>query len=157
MRRVPENRSAAGLTFFATCALKDRRPLFSLPCNAQAVLDALQFYRAQRGIEVYGFVIMPDHIHMVVKPQAPLTLPAFMNRFKSYVAHCVSPEAIWQRGYWSEVVASDGFLRQKLIYLHENPVRAGPVQAAEDFIWSSAGDIFSGDTSRIDPFRGDPA
>lgn len=156
MRHVPENRLAAGLTFFVTCTLKDRQPLFSHPHKAQAVVDALQFYRAQRILELFGFVVMPDHVHMIAKLSSSLTRPSFMNRFKSYVAHCVSVEAIWQRGYWSEVVASEAFLRQKLTYLHENPVRAGLSTKEEDFLWSSARDTLSDNPRLTDPIRGNP-
>ena len=154
MRHVPENRSVSDLTFFVTARLNTTRPLLGDADAGQLILDTLNFYRQRGEIECYGFVVMPDHIHLIVKVVAPLTLPRWMDRFKSYVARHLNKGPIWQRGYWSEVVPSIPLLEQKLRYIHENPVRAGLVREATEYVWSSASDYYLQATSdRIDNYR----
>ena len=153
MRRVPENRRMSDLTLFVTTRLNTKRAILSGEDAAQLVLDILSFYRRRGDIEVYGFVVMPDHVHLVVKVLSPLTLPRWMNRFKSYIARQLGKGSIWQRGCWSEVVPSIPFLEEKLLYIHENPVRAGLVQDAADYPRSSARDYHWQMTSdRIDNY-----
>lgn len=154
MRCVPENRRVSDLTFFVTMRLNTTRAMLSGEDAAPLVLDTLSFYRRRSEIEVYGFVIMPEHMHLVVKVLSPVTLPRWMDRFKTYIAHQLRGGPIWQRGYWSEVVPSIPFLEEKLHYIHENPVKAGLVQDAADYPWSSARDYHWQATSgRIDNYR----
>jgi len=140
MRRVPENRCASDLTFSVTARLNTTQAKLNEKDAAQLVIETLSFYRRRGEIEVYGFVVMADHMHLVVKVLSPVTLPRWMDRFKSYIARQLGKGPIWQRGYWSEVVPGIPFLEEKLNYIHENPVRAGLVQDAADYPWSSARD-----------------
>jgi putative transposase len=155
MERVPPNRAVGGLTFFVTATLTERKPRFADVRACELVLDSLAFFRKRSEIELYGFVIMPDHVHLVVKTSEATTLPVFVRRLKTFVAHELGDGAIWKKGYWSEVVADEKHLRQKLTYIHENPVRAGLVGQATDYTWSSASDyMLSTERSRIDSWRG---
>jgi putative transposase len=154
MRRVPENRAIGGLTYFVTSRLNTNRPIFEESKCAQLILDTLNFYRKRGDIDLYGFVIMPDHVHLVVRLNGEITISWWMDRFKSYIARKLGKGPIWQQGYWSEVVPNIAFLEQKLQYIHNNPVRAEIVERAEDFEWSSARDYFCQETSdRIDCYR----
>jgi REP element-mobilizing transposase RayT len=151
MRRVPENRSESGLTFFVTMRLKSPEPIFANPKSADLVVETIQFFRRQGEVEVYGYVVMPDHVHVLLKLLSPLTLSRWLNRFKSYVAHKLGFGTIWQRGCWSEVIDKDHFVRQKLNYIHENPVRARITETAVDYKWSSArACLEDSDSSQID-------
>jgi len=154
MRHVPENREASDLTFFVTARLEIAQPVLGDAVAGQLVLDTIDFYRQRSEIECYGFVVMPDHVHLIIKVLAPVTLPRWMDKFKSYVARQLGKGPIWQRGYWSEVVPSVPFLEQKLRYIHENPVRAGLVKEAADYLFSSARDYHLQQKSeRIDDYR----
>jgi len=153
MVRIPENRSVPELVFFITTGLRNRRPLFRRPKVAQLVMECFQFFRNRGEIELYGYVIMPDHLHVILKPKSPVTVSQIVKRFKTYVAHAVGQGRIWEKGYWSEVIEGDYFLRQKLVYIHENPVRAGLVQVAQDYEWSSAREYLCKMSSEIvDPY-----
>ena len=153
MRRVPENRLINDVTFFVTTRLNTTQTTLNDEDAAQLTLDTLSFYRQRHEVEIYGFVVMPDHVHLVVKILPPVTLPRWMNRFKSYIARQLGKGPIWQKGYWSEVIPSMKFLEQKLNYIHANPVRAGLVEEIEDYPWSSAQDYYGEATSdRIDNY-----
>lgn len=154
MHSVPQNRSVVGLCFFVTATLDPRMPLFAVAANAQVIVDSLDFFRHRQEIELYGFVVMPDHVHFVLKVCGPAQLPDLMRRLKSFVAKSLNRGPIWLKGYWSEVIADDHHLQQKLRYLHENPVRAGLVKEATEFAWSSAADYYlQSQSSRIDAYR----
>jgi putative transposase len=154
VRHVPDNRGVSDLTFFVTARLNTTRRLLGDAGAGQLILDTLNFYRQRGEIECYGFVVMPDHVHLIVKIVVPLTLPRWMDRFKSYVARQLGKGPIWQRGYWSEVVPSIPLLEQKLRYIHENPVRAGLVNEATDHLFSSARDYhWQQKSDRIDDYR----
>lgn len=68
--------------------------MFANERAAQIALDSLQFFRRTKEIALYGYVIMPDHIHLIVKPLAPLTLSKFMRRFKTFIAHSLDRGSI---------------------------------------------------------------
>lgn len=154
MRRVPENRDATGLTFFVTARLETKQPIFKDKGRALFVLNTLNFYRQRGDIDLYGFVIMPDHIHIIVKLNGNITLSWWMDRFKSYIGRHLGEGPIWQQGFWSEAIPDYSFLEQKLRYIHDNPVKAGLVERAEDFEWSSACDYHCQAISdRIDSYR----
>jgi len=138
MQSVPANRFEPNLIFFVNSALRGRLPLFADDNSAKIVSDSLQFFRRNKRILLYGFVIMPDHIHLLLRPVAPLTLPNFMRRFKNFVAHEIDQGSIWDKGYWSEVVVSEKMFWSRLKYLHLNPVRAGLVAEMCDYLWTSA-------------------
>jgi putative transposase len=155
MDRTPASRQLTEQTFFVTTVSKNRARLFTTNQAVQTILNSLQFFRRRHEIELYGYLIMPDHLHAILKPLAPLILPAFMRRFKSYVAHATARGKIWDKGYWSQALPNEKIFLQKLRYIHENPVRKGLVAEAADYPWSSANE-YCGDGlfTLIDGYRG---
>ena len=150
---VPPNRCVPDLVFFITTGLKNRSRLFGQSAPARLVLECFQFFRANGEIELYGFVIMPDHLHVILKTKPPLTISRFVKRMKTHISHLLGHGPIWEKGYWSEVIESEAFMKQKLVYIHENPVRAGLARKPEDYPWSSAREYLCKSTSDIiDPY-----
>jgi putative transposase len=146
--RPPENRHVPELTFFVTTRLLSPYRFFEDSKYAQLVLDSLQFFRQRKEIELYAYVVMPTHIHAIIMPLGKHTISTIMRRFKNFVAHEVGQGPIWDEGFWSEVVPDVKFFRQKIGYVHENPVRAGLTVNAKVYFWSSAREYSSGE-----PFR----
>ena len=138
MRQVPENRRWPGETFFVTGRLLSTHRDFSETPAAQLACATLQFYRQRGDIRLYGYVVMPDHLHLLIKMSELQTLSPFMNRFKSYIGHELHRGPIWQEGFWSEIIARRYLYYQKLNYIHRNPVEAGIAERPEDYPWSSA-------------------
>ena len=107
----------------------------------------------QNGI-CLGFVIMPDHVHAMIWFPEIGQLSPFMNKWKeqsSKTIKAVLPEIfpkywskikradpIWQARYYGFNIWSRKKFEEKLNYMHQNPVRAGLVDRAEDWRWSSA-------------------
>jgi len=152
MQRTPDSRKLTDQAFFVTAAVRDHVPVFAESGTAQIVLDTLQFFRSRHEMDLYGYVIMPDHVHAVVNLHAPLMLPDLMRRFKSYVARQIGHGAIWQHGYWSQAIPNGQILVQKLQYMLHNPVRKGLVRKPEDYEWSSAKDLLRDVPKTVDPW-----
>jgi putative transposase len=143
MRRVPENRFQSGKMFFVTMSTLDRQPRFLDNSSAQAVLDSLQFFRQRKEFELYAYVIMPDHIHVLVRLFPPLMFSAWARRFKSYTTHALGRKSLWQTGSWTKDIESQDILTQKLSYIHSNPVRKNLCDDPAAYPWSSAREYYS--------------
>ena len=101
-----------------------------------------------------GFVVMPDHVHAVVWFPVTGQLSQFLKQWKQrssvrikqflqtelpqYAASVPETDAIWQARYYAFQIYSRDKLEEKLRYMHLNPVRAGLVEKAIDWQWSSA-------------------
>jgi len=137
---VAERRS-----FFVSSSAADKRNLLQSERAAKLFIDVLVLYnyRAQRKFLLHGFVVMPDHFHVLITIEAEISIERAVQFIKGGFAFRVGREfgfrsPIWQRGF-SEVriYDSDAFARVQE-YLAQNPVRGGLVQKPEDFPYSSA-------------------
>ncbi len=153
MKRIPGNRFVEDCTYFVTMTLKDKRPLFSGQAT-QLVFNELQYYRQRHEVKLYAYVIMPEHVHVVIRPIPPLILPRWVRRFKTYVAHALKLGAIWLPDYWSEYIWDEKLLTQKIEYVHRNPIRRGLVNVVGDYKWSSAAEYSRKENLEfVDDFR----
>ena len=80
--------------------------------------------------KIFGYVIMPDHFHGLIKPQGSVTVSDIMRSIKSYsrkqIAEvCGRKGSLWQSRFYEHVTRSEQDLLIKLEYIHNNPVRAG--------------------------------
>jgi putative transposase len=134
MARPP--RTATSGTFFITAITANRRRLFQSETNARLFLETLQHYRSQRFYKLHAFVVMPDHIHLLLTTE---DLSAAMKRIRGGFSHrLASAHEVWQRGYADHLVLSRGDFETHRTYIHENPVRRRLVERAEDYPFSSA-------------------
>ncbi len=101
-----------------------------------------------------GFVVMPDHVHGLVHFSKEGRLSLFMNQWKrrssirlkelyrnilpSYCQTIDLDGPMWQPKYYAFNIYSENKAREKLVYMHNNPVKAGLVQSAQDWPHSSA-------------------
>ncbi len=81
---------------------------------------------------LHGWVILPDHLHLLLTPAPGETQstimhslkPAFTRAYKQ--AHGItSPFRFWQKRYWDTIITSDIAFRERLDYIHRNPVKHG--------------------------------
>ena len=147
--------------YFITSSLAEGYPIFSNPLAAQIVLDALNFIQTKRTAVVYAYVIMENHIHMVIQDE---NLPKQIQAFKSWTARAIidlftenghyfqltklkkaknpahqdSVHQLWQKGYYPKMILDDNMMIQKIEYIHNNPVKRGFVDRPEDWRYSSA-------------------
>ena len=163
---------------FLTGNVHRRIPLFKTPEHCRVLLESLDFCRRKYELSVHGFVIMPDHFHLLVGVPRDGVLSSFLRDWKGFTAHSLVEEwrksqqhgwlkkfqvtskrrkdsrfRVFQPDTHVEAIVSPRFARQKLNYIHLNPVRKGLVERVTDYPYSSARNWFLGDQSM---FRTDP-
>jgi putative transposase len=141
--------------FFVTFSCYRRRKLLDDDRAKGILVHYLSAQLAHQSGVCMGFVIMPDHVHALVRFRQADTLSVFMGQWKrrssmalknlfqskltSYGAKIDLEGPMWQAKYHVFNVFSPAKARQKLNYMHNNPVAAGLVGRAEDWRFSSAG------------------
>lgn len=151
--------------YFITTTAANRAHFFSPDKHKQIIVDSLNYMRLEGWFRLYAFVVMPNHIHLLVRFLSPFTLPSVMRDFKKYTAkqiiRCCEAEnnmkvlasfrqaarssqkqnyRVWEEGFDARDVFSLDFLIQKFDYIHHNPCQAHwrLVEKPEDYHWSSA-------------------
>ena len=121
------------IIYFVTLCVKDRRRVLA---NTKA-FEAIKTTIVQlRSWHVLAGVIMPDHVHWLVSPMTDreISVGDFANGFKRVLRKMLADQNWeWQRGCFDRLLRSDENLRNKWIYVQDNPVRKGLVQRWEDW------------------------
>lgn len=129
------------------------------------IIDSLKHCQQQKGLVVYAYVVMTNHIHLIVQTNEPFLLKDVIRDFKKFTAKKIlekikiEPESrrdwmlsvfalsagkkhkefrFWQEGNHAIELFTAIFIWNKINYIHNNPVRAGFVKRPEDWIYSSA-------------------
>ena len=150
-RRIADDRLYA---HFITFSVYRRRKLLDHEHPKRILLGVLNGQLKDFSARCVGFVIMPDHVHLVVWLPQVGQLSEFMHEFKrvssfsvrdwyrwtapNYAACSDEGARFWQAKYYAFEIYERAKLEEKLQYMHENPVRAGLVDHPTDWKWSSA-------------------
>jgi putative transposase len=151
----------SGCIHFITFSCYRRQPLLMKHSAARMFEQALEEARVKYGFFVYGYVVMPEHIHMLVSEPARATLATAIKAIKQSVARkqvnlglqqkdphnqrkvvwgtqkTRDIDHFWQKRYYDFNVRSSQKRVEKLKYIHRNPVHRGLVDKPEDWPWSS--------------------
>ena len=101
---------------------------------------ALEQVRRQYGFFVTGYVVMPEHVHLLVSEPRQALLSRAIQSLKQAVARRLAlraSEPFWQARYYDFNVFTERKRVEKLRYMHRNPVKRGLVQHAKDWAWSN--------------------
>lgn len=157
---------------FITATIVDWIDIFSRQNYRDCILDSLSYCIKNKGMILYGYVIMTNHIHLIVQSDQG-KLSDLLRDFKKFTATRILdlirniPESrrewilerfhkatfshnrnknfqVWRSGNHAEEIYSEKFLWSKLDYIHLNPVRAGIVSRASDYLYSSASNYVYG-------------
>ena len=122
---------------FITCSCYRRMPLLGSAKNRDIFLETLSDLRIKRKFLLVGYVIMPEHVHLLVSEPERGTLAVALQMFKQITAHELGGSPFWQARYYDFNVWSAKKRMEKLKYIHRNPVKRGLVERPEDWAWSS--------------------
>ncbi len=165
--------SEQNYAYFVTCTIVDWLPVLAQQPYRQIVLDSLAYLRTHKQTQLNAFVIMSTHLHAILWPEEGTNLSDVMRDFKRFTSRSISREAtrlndrellerfsaarqkgraqdvsqyqVWQEGSHPEAIFTFKFARQKLDYIHYNPVRAGLVESVLDWPYSSARAYYLGE------------
>jgi putative transposase len=134
---IPQRTATTGTSFITTITY-NRRRLFQVPANAKVFLETLQHYRTQGAYKLHAFVVMPDHVHLLLTPTEK-TISQVMNLIKGGFSRRLPYNSpIWQRGFADHLVRDAAQFKSRREYIHQNPVRANLVTAPDLYPFSSA-------------------
>ncbi|TLX72121.1 transposase [Labilibacter sediminis] len=152
--------------YYLTLQIVEWVDLFSRINYRDIVIENLRYCQQNKGLVLYAYVIMSNHIHMIVQAENN-DLSNIIRDFKSYTSKCILKQIVegtesrreWLLSIFKNAAKkhkrnshyqvfthenhaihlySDKFIDQKLEYIHDNPVRAGIVKEPEGYIYSSA-------------------
>jgi putative transposase len=148
-------------THFGTATVVNWLPIFSNPALSQVVLDSLQYLHDHRRLILHAYVLLENHLHVV---GSSADFSAEVRKMKSYTARRIidyldqnaadsvlrelrfakkshkmgQHYQLWQEGVHPQVILAEEVLKQKIEYIHYNPVRRGYVDCLEQWRYSSA-------------------
>ncbi len=127
----------AGQVHFLTFSCYRRRPYLSTIAAMELFEDALERIRLRYSFVVGGYVVMPEHVHLLVDEPQRALLSRAVQALKLSVTMRGHQRPFWQAHYYDFNISSHAKFVEKLRYIHRNPVTRGLVAKPEDWKWSS--------------------
>lgn len=155
-----------------TTVTEHRKKIFREPMTCYLLLSNLAYHRFMMDFRLIGYVIMPDHLHLLLQPSEKNPLSKIMKgikgnfsrkynewknnsrptsgrgelippykkemKAKKVQGNIVRFSPVWQEGYYETGMRTERDILNRLNYMHNNPVRKGLVEKAEDYELSSA-------------------
>jgi REP-associated tyrosine transposase len=141
---IPHRGNTGYGTYFSTASSWGKQHIFQSERMASLLQDVLLHYRSQHKFLLHEFVIILDHIHLLISPLLPTTLERVMQLIKGGFSFRARKELgvaceIWQSSYYDRRVRDLEEYEKMANYIRQNPVRRGFVGKAEEYLYSSAG------------------
>lgn len=153
--------------YFITITTVGWIDVFTRLNQKEIIIKALNYCQQNKGLEIYAYCLMSSHIHLLCKATNGYILSDVIRDFKKFTSKNIirviinEPESrrewmldyfqkacehlkreqqfkVWQDGYHAEIVETNWFIKQKVNYIHNNPVKDKIVQFPEDYYFSSA-------------------
>ncbi len=126
-----------------------RQVVFHKEDDYAAFVNLMKEAKDHYPVKLFGYCLMPNHFHMVLMPDRGDALSKWMqwlmtSHVRRYHRHYGSSGHVWQGRFKSFVIQKDAHLLMVLRYVEGNPVRAGLVSSAGEWIWSSHGEVIGG-------------
>lgn len=150
--------------YFITCTVHQWIDVFTRKEYVDILLDSLRHCQQNKGLKIYAWVVMTNHIHLIVssdKEKLSNILRDFKKFTSKHIFHAIETnphesrkrwmtwllkkdDAIWfwEEGYHGEEITDVAFMDSKINYIHMNPVKANIVEKEEEFLYSSCGDFY---------------
>jgi len=135
-------------TYFVTSRTWESRKLFVIDATCEVFARTLVKCRDAGEFALHGFVLMPDHFHVVLTPAKDKTLERCVQMIKGGSAHAIRIERsmtfpVWQRGFSDHRIRDDVDWASHVRYIELNPVKARLVLESREYRWSSAAGTFT--------------
>ena len=154
------NRIMPGALHFVTGSVIDRKPIFKQEKYCRAFLEELQKLRTERECKLIAFVLMPDHPHFILNPKGGdiQTATGILKSFSAKRIVELAPEReflkgeenqVWQESFKALPLWSGWMIKQKIDYIHANPVKADLCSTAADYRWTSFRSFYREETDPL--------
>ena len=164
-----KNQIHPGYLYFLTITVVDWVDIFTRPYYKHIVVDSLEYCQQSKGLELYAWCLMSNHLHLIASAQDGYQLSDILRDFKKFTSKKVVAAMLeinesrrkwmynrfeyagrydkkiknfkfWQDGNDAKEIHTNHFLEQKLAYIHQNPVVAEIVDEPEHYLYSSGRD-----------------
>jgi putative transposase len=133
---------------FVTFSCYRRRAYLGPPRARDELVKILNLVRCRFGFRLIGYVVMPEHVHLLLSESQPANPSKILQTLKQNMSRTMTLKSsstelaarsapFWQRRFHDFNVWSAAKVREKLKYMHHNPVERGLVQSPKDWPWSS--------------------
>ncbi len=130
---------------FITFSCYHRQPFLSTSRARRLFEETLEQVRCWYAVDIKGYVVMPEHVHLLLSEPERSSLPVVIQMLKQITAQKIGTKVsdatgqrrLWQVRYYDFNVRTREKQIEKLRYLHRNPVKRGLVEKPEDWEWSS--------------------
>jgi len=153
--------------YFLTLTIVGWIDIFTRKSHKLIIIDSLRYCQKEKGLELFGYCLMPSHLHIIARAEDQYSLSDIMRDFKKFTSKAlinniingtesrkdwlleyfrkagenvrgIKNYKIWQEGNHPEEISSNKFFDEKLDYIHYNPVDELIVERPEDYFFSSA-------------------
>ena len=153
--------------YFLTMTVVGWIDIFTRRNHKLCIVKSLKYCQQEKGLEIFGWCLMPSHLHLIARSNGNNSLSAILRDFKKYTSKKIVKQIIeepesrrdwvlryleysgkylkrikknkfWQDGNHAKVIYRPNFFYQKLNYIHQNPVKEMIVKQPEDYLFSSA-------------------
>ncbi len=153
--------------YFVTFTIVEWQKVLQEDSYKLIIINAIKFYQQNRGLLIYAYCIMPNHVHLIAQSNGTESLSEVLRDLKKFTSREIVKKLnvenntfakktmsvfrkegerlkrikkykVWQDGNRPIVLFSNKFIWQKLNYIHNNAVEAGIVIKPEDYMYSSA-------------------
>ncbi len=141
-----------GHQHFITFSCYRRRPYLDNDHARTVFLQILERLRHRHGVLIFGYVLMPEHVHLLLAEPKQVKLENFFRALKTQTSKQLKGDRpqFWQFRYHDFNVFTHHKFTEKLQYLHRNPVKRGLVEKPEDYPWSSYCHWLTGATGPVE-------
>mgnify|MGYP002623884987 CR=1 FL=1 len=169
--------------YFTTSTVIDWMDVFTRPVYKRIVVESLKYCQANKGLDIYAWVLMTNHLHMIVGVNGSYQIGDVLRDFKKFTSKSIAKAIdnnehesrkewlmdrcrfrgandskiqnykFWQDGSFVETIYTYDFFKEKLNYIHMNPVRQEIVEKPEEYLYSSARNYY-GEKGLIDVIVG---
>jgi len=138
VRQIARN----GVTYFVTWRLHPRQPPLA-PAERTLIVDALKHFDGERYL-LGAYVVMDDHVHLVVQPARDHQLSTILHTWKSFTAHALQVAnlregALWQHGSHGRIIRDEDALSATWAYVLGNPKRRWG--DSQPYVWAGVGEL----------------
>ena len=124
---------------FITFSCFQRLPLLDAPTAKNTVESILEQTRARHQARVYAYVLMPEHVHLLMNEPPAILVAQFLKALKQIASRKLrgQREKFWQERYFDRNVHGEDARSEVIRYIHRNPVKRGLVASPSDYQWST--------------------
>jgi putative transposase len=124
---------------FITFSCFHRLPFLDAPGAKDTVEAVLELTRARHEARIYAYVLMPEHVHLLINEPPSILLAQFLKVLKQMTSRKLRGrhERFWQERYFDGNIRGEAARSEVIRYIHRNPVKRGLVATPGDYWWSS--------------------